>query len=136
MKPDAMGVFIKTQTPQEIEKQAITNQKIEFKKAVSDDQEATELEIQKIKDKNKIDEEKLEYEAQESPLIIAVPSPPGAANQTAPTADLNSAVENLKAAGDALKDGKAADPAKIIGDINNQDEKLNFLKPHRRKAST
>ena len=130
MKPDAMGVFIKTHTPQEIEKQAMTNQKIEFKKEISDDQEATELEIQKIKDKNKIDEEKLEYEAQESPLTIAVPSPPAAsaANQTAPGADINSAVENLKAAGDAIKNGKAADPVKIIGDINNQDEKLSFLK--------
>ncbi len=131
MKPNVMGVFIKTQTPQEIEKQAITNQKIEFKKEISDDQESTELEIQKIKDKNKIDEEKLEYEAQESPLTIAVPSPPAAANaanQTAPTADISGAVESLKAAGDALKNGKAADPVKIIGDINNQDEKLSFLK--------
>ena len=127
-KPFTMGAMSKPQTPQEIEKQVIKSNEIELKKEVADDQEATQLEIQKIEDKNKIEEKKLEYIAEQSPLTIVVPSPPGAApaEAQAGTTDLGNEISKLTGISGAAKE-KAPDAEKLIGDINNQDEKLAFL---------
>jgi type IV secretion system protein VirB10 len=127
-KPFSMGAMAKPQTPQEIEKQVIKNNEIELKKEVADDQEATQLEIQKIEDKNKIDEKNLEYIAQQSSLTIVVPSPPGAApaGSQSSTADLSNEISKMSGITGAAKE-KAPDAEKLIGDINNQDEKLAFL---------
>jgi len=125
-----ISVFNKPKTSQEIEKQTVETKQLEFKKAISDDENATVLEIQQIDDKNKIEEKKLELTAQEAPLTISVPPPPSAATAAqAPSSNsINDEVDKLRAAADSIRN-KTNDPVKIISDINNQDEKLDFLKP-------
>lgn len=123
----AITQVVKPQTPQEIEKKVINDQQTALQQSVIEDQTATQLEIQKIEDKNKIEEKKLEIEAMKSPLSVSVSAPPATASQTTPS-DLNGEMDKLKKAEEAVKEGKAPDPVKVASDPNNQDEKLNFLK--------
>jgi type IV secretory pathway VirB10-like protein len=64
-------------TAQEMEAQIISQQDMDLKKQEIADEYATELEIKKMGDKNRIEEKKLEIEALKSPLNIEIPPLPG-----------------------------------------------------------
>jgi type IV secretory pathway VirB10-like protein len=126
-KPFIIQAYSKPQTQQEIEKQVIKNDEIELNKQISDDKTATKLEIQKIEDQNKIDEKKMEYAAEQAPMTIAVPAPPGTSSGSQATStDLGNEINKLSGSAEAAKE-KSADDQKLGGDINDQDEKLAFL---------
>ena len=129
MKPDSMAVFNKPKNPQDLERETIEGKKIALKKEIVDDEQSTAFEIQQIEDKDKVEQKKLELSAQEAPLAIAVPPPPSAssASQSSLTSGLGNEIDQLKSTVDDVR-GKASDPMKTEGDINNQDEKINFLK--------
>lgn len=129
MKPDSMAVFNKPKNPQELERETIEGKKIALKKEIVDDEQSTALEIQQIADKDKVEQKKLELPAQESPLAIAVPPPPSvsSASQSSLTSGLGNEIDQLKSTVDDVR-GKGSDPVKTEGDLNNQDEKISFLK--------
>jgi len=128
---------------QEIETQIISSQEIDLKKQEIEDEYATELEIKKIDDKNRIEEKKLELEAMQAPLSIDIPSAPGvgqAASKQKQSGkdDLNSSLNGglneimnmVKSMTGTKSPALGVLPAfgKLPGaDINNQDDKHAFL---------
>jgi len=127
-KTQIIGAFVKPKTSQEVEKESIENKKLAIKKEITEDQEAAALEIQQIEDKNKVDQKKLEFAAQEAPMTIVVPPPPSApaADKSSLTNSLSNEIDALKSAGDAVKNKSSIQDK--ISDLNNQDEKISFLK--------
>jgi type IV secretory pathway VirB10-like protein len=128
-KFDHVGTPTKPQTPQEVQMQVITNQEAALDKQIIEDKYATKLEIQKLQNSNEVEEKKLELEAMKSPLTIPVANLPG--TKAAPvdvTSELGNAVKKMQGIAEEDKSVKASDAAAVLADINNQDEKLQFLK--------
>ena len=116
-------------TPQEIEEQIVTNQEINFKQEELNDDYAAKLEIEKLEEKQKVEEKKMEISAASAPMNVEVASPPGAKSSlvnngvAAPVANESGALAQV------TKGIKLPTPlAEAVADINNQDEKKDFLK--------
>ncbi|MDE2028056.1 MAG: hypothetical protein KGJ11_05915 [Candidatus Omnitrophica bacterium] len=122
-------------TAGQIEAQVVSDQDLALKKQEIEDQYAAQLEIKKIEDKNRIEEKKLEMEAERSPLSIDVPPLPGTApsNQKGrprndPLTDsLNEIVNMAKSSPDNKLSALAEAGAQLITNINNQEGKRSFL---------
>jgi len=118
------------QTPQEIEKQVMTNQEIDYKQEEINDDYSAKLEIEKLEKKQEVEAKKLEYAAATSPMNVDVPPAPG----TKPNAAINipalpSALTENSALTQVTKGIKLPGAAQQAApDLNNQDEKLDFLK--------
>ncbi len=118
------------QTPQEIEKQVMTNQEIDYKQEEINDDYSAKLEIEKLEKKQEVEAKKLEYAAATSPMNVDVPPAPG----TKPSAAINipalpSALTDNSALAQVTKGIKLPGAAQQAApDLNNQDEKLDFLK--------
>jgi len=123
-------------TPREIEKQTITSQEVALKKEEIEDEYATQLEIKKVEDKNRIEQEKLEITAMKSSLALEIPGPPGtsivpAGKQSAQdglTGSLNELMNVVKSVTGGKLPALAALGGQLGADINNQDGKMAFLK--------
>ena len=87
------------------------------------------LKFNKLQTRIRLSKRNLSYSAQESPLAIAVPPPPSvsSASQSSLTSGLGNEIDQLKSTVDDVR-GKGSDPVKTEGDLNNQDEKISFLK--------
>jgi type IV secretion system protein VirB10 len=116
-------------TPQEIQQQLVTNQEMDFKQEELNDDYAARLEIEKLEEKQKVEEKKMEIAAASSPMNVEVPSPPGAKSSlvnkggVVPAANESSALAQVTK---GIKLPTAVEQA--VEDINHQDEKKDFLK--------
>lgn len=123
------------ESTQEIENQITSRQDVNLKKEEVQDEYATQLEIQKIEDKNEIAEKKLEIEAGQSPLTIDVPSLPGSTTTSQGKKSSKDGIsEALDQISDMVKSATASKlpdmanlGAQLASNINNQDDKHAFL---------
>jgi len=130
------GPALRKPTAQEIETQIISSQEADLKKKEIEDKYSTRLEIEKIEDKNRIEEKKLELEAMKSPLSVDIPSVPGtqAVSQEKQsgkddlTGGLNELMNMVKSVTGAKLPAPSALAGGLVTDINNQDGKQAFLK--------
>jgi len=123
-------------TTQEIETQVISSQDLNLKKEEIQDEYATQLEIKKIEDKNRIEAKKLEIEAMQSPLSIDIPSQPGTpavskekqSSKNDLSGGLNELMNMVKLTTGAKLPALPALGGQTGTDINNLDAKQAFLK--------
>jgi type IV secretory pathway VirB10-like protein len=128
-KIDIFKPLTKPQTPQEIERQAVSTEQRELKIKETQDRYAADLEIQKLEDDNKIEEKKLELSALKSPLAIPVPAPPAAASAENPATTNADVSADLRQMQDSINNSKSGTTSTPGGqNQNDQDEKLQFLK--------
>lgn len=124
------------QSPKEMDHRMMSKQESDLRHRELQDEYATKLEIQKIEDKNMIEEKKLEIEAARSSLTIDIPPPPGqqafAQKKPSKKFDINesiSALENLMHdTASSTKPSVLPDLLKGFEDLNNQADKQDFVK--------
>ena len=123
-----MNYAAKPQTLTEVEKQDNKTQQINYEKEVIEDQYSTQLEIEKIEEKNKIDTKETGTAGLEASLNIDVPkAPQGQLNQTQ-SSGLADELTQLGVAQKALGDIKIPETPGKAEDSNFQDEKEDFVK--------
>jgi len=130
------GPGLHKQTDQEITARIISGQEADLRKQEIEDEYSTRLEIKKIEDKDRIEEKKLELEADRSPLSIEAPGPPGTqtvsplkrSSKDDLTDGLNEVMNMVRSAAGTKLPALAA----LVGgsgiDVNDQDGKMAFLK--------
>lgn len=116
------------ETMKEIEKNTINSQKLKMNKAIIADQFSVQLEIQKIEDKDKIEEKKLEIQAARSSLGLPVPNPPQADVQHPGNSSTESKLDPMGYAQSTINASKNPGQGATAIDPNNQDEKRDFLR--------
>ena len=136
IKINANGLLLGHLSTSAIVAQVVSRQEIELKKQEIEDVYATQLEIKKIEDKNRIVAKKLEFEAMQAPLSIEIPGPPGT---QAVSKQKQSGKDGLSVGlDDILNMARSVTGAKIptipalvqkiTANLNDQDGKQAFLK--------
>jgi type IV secretory pathway VirB10-like protein len=127
MKKISAVRFSKSRSPQEVEKDLVTNQQIDYNQEVVNDQFATKVEIEKLVEKEKVEAKKMEIMAASAPMNVDVPPPPG--SKTTSTNSDQAIGNDVSALSGLDKSNKLPSSAQqATADLNNQDEKKDFLK--------
>jgi type IV secretory pathway VirB10-like protein len=120
----------------EIEAAVISNQELDFRKQEILEEFATRLEIERIENKARIANKKLELEAAKSPLPIETPPVPGTkaapkekgSDKDALTGRLNTLADMVRSAAVSRLPDLAALGGQLAANFNNQDGKQEFIK--------
>ena len=117
-----------TESMSQIEKRAINHQELMLNKAIISDQFNTQFEIQKIENKDKIDEKKLEIQAARSIMALPVTNPPQSSVQQEGDSSITSKFDQMGDVQSSISALKNTEQKTTEIDPNNQDEKRDFLR--------